>query len=140
VTRDVLVRKLGRLQTYLGDLKRHAGKSAGEIRADPYEIERLLELLVQVSVDLVTHELAERGIVPETYRQAFLLGGEQGLLPDDLAEALADAAGLRNVLVHLYEDIDYEIVAASVGRAIQDFTRFLEIQTGRLVAEGDPTD
>ena len=41
-----------------------------------------------------------------------------------LAGRLADAAGLRNVLVHLYEDIDYEIVAASVERALEDFGEF----------------
>jgi uncharacterized protein YutE (UPF0331/DUF86 family) len=132
VTREVLVRKLDRLRTYLGDLKPHAGKSSDEILEDPYEIERLLELLVQVSVDIVTHELAERGIVPDTYRKAFVHAGEEELLPEDLAASLAEAAGLRNILVHLYEEIDYEIVAASVTRAVEDFSRFLEVYSSRL--------
>lgn len=132
MTRDVLLRKLDRLRAYLADLEPHADRSAEEIADDAYEVERLLELLVQVAVDIVTHELAERGVVPGTYRKAFLLAGDEGLIPDDLAASLADAAGLRNVLVHLYEDIDYEIVAASIGRALEDFARFLDIYARRV--------
>ena len=132
MTRDVLLRKLDRLRTYVADLQPHAGKSATEVEDDAYEIERLLELIVQVSVDLVTHELGEQGIVPETYRDAFRHAGDAGLLPTDLAASLADAAGLRNILVHVYEQIDYEIVAASIDRAIEDASRFIGVYQARL--------
>lgn len=136
MTRDVLARKLERLRTYLADLAPHAGKSVDEVREDSYEIERLLELLVQVAVDIVSHELAERGAVPESYRDTFIRAGEQGLLPTDLAESLADAAGLRNVLVHLYETIDYEIVTSSIDEALRDFGRFLDLYNARLQDSG----
>lgn len=49
----------------------------------------------------------------------------RGLLAEDLAERLSRAAGLRNILVHLYEDIDYEIVAASIDAALDDFDALL---------------
>ena len=49
-----------------------------------------------------------------------------------MATRLADAAGLRNILVHLYEEIDYEIVAASIGPAIDDFGRLLRVLQARL--------
>ena len=135
MTRDVLFRKLDRLRTYIADLEPHAGKSATEVEEDAYEIERLLELIVQVSVDLVTHDLAERSVVPETYRDAFRRAGDEGLLPTDLAASLADAAGLRNILVHIYEQIDYEIVAASIERAIVDAARLIEVYQSRLDSE-----
>jgi uncharacterized protein YutE (UPF0331/DUF86 family) len=132
VTREVLVRKLALLRRYLRDLEPHAGRAAGDLRADPYAAERLLELVVQVAVDILTHELAERGVVPETYRKAFLLAGEQALLPPDLAAALADAAGLRNIIVHRYDEVDYQILAASIARALRDFHRLLDLYAGRL--------
>lgn len=132
MTRDVLVRKLASLERYLEDLGPHRERDADQVRRDPYEVERLLELVVQVAVDIVTHELAERGVTPESYRDAFLSAARADLLPRSLADRLANAAGLRNVLVHMYEDIDYEIVAASVHRAFDDFGRFLDLYRQRL--------
>jgi uncharacterized protein YutE (UPF0331/DUF86 family) len=140
MTRDVLARKLRRLDTLLHDLAPHAGKSVEAVFEKRYEIERLLELLVQVSVDLVGHDLAERGVIPDTYRAAFIEAGRHGLVPPDLADRLAAAAGLRNVLVHLYEDIDYEIVTASVNRALDDFGRVADLYRMRLRDPNAPED
>lgn len=136
MTRAVLARKLERLRTYLSDLQPHSGKSVDQVLEDSYEVERLLELLVQVAVDIVGHELAEKGIVPDSYRDAFFQAGKRGLLPSELAASLADAAGLRNVLVHIYEDIDYEIITNSIDEALRDFGRFLELYSARLDDEG----
>ncbi len=132
---DVLARKLERLSRYLVDLESHRGRTSTDIRENPYEVERLLELVIQVAMDVVAHLLAEEGVTPSSYRAAFEEAGQKGLLPVDLAGRLADAAGLRNVLVHLYEDIDYEIVARSIDRALQDFGEFMEVFRQRLDKE-----
>lgn len=118
---EVLARKLRRLERYLNDLAVHRGKSPEEVAADPYAVERLLELVVQVAVDILSHLLAERGLTPDSYRATFELAGEHGLVEEELARRLSRAAGLRNVLVHLYDDIDYEIVAASIDEGLEDF-------------------
>lgn len=131
---DVLARKLRRLSVYLAGLKMHDGRSAEEIEADPYAVERLLELLVQISVDILSHLLAEVGVSPDSYRATFELAGKHGLLPTELTGRLARAAGLRNILVHLYEDIDYDIVANSIGPAVEDFGELLRQLQGRLTA------
>lgn len=129
---EVLARKLERLATFLADLRTHRGRTRSDIHDDPYAVERLLELLVQVAVDIVAHLLAEKGVTASSYRGAFEAGGQAGLLPVDLAARLSDAAGLRNVLVHLYEDIDYQIVADSVEPALTDFEEFLGVMERRL--------
>ena len=129
---EVLARKLERLALYLGALEGHRGRSAVEIRDDPYELERLLVLLVQVAVDIAAHLVVEQGAAPSSYREAFLEAGRQRLIPEALAAKIADAAGLRNILVHLYEEIDYEIVANSVPNALQDFREFLQAMEKRL--------
>lgn len=136
MTREVLARKLAALERYLNDLARHGGTSPERLRDDPYRVERLLELVVQVAADIVTHELVERDVTPESYRDAFRQAARARLLPEDLADRLADAAGLRNVLVHLYDEIDYEIVAASVDEALRDFGAFLEVYRDRLAERG----
>jgi predicted nucleotidyltransferase len=56
------------------------------------------------SVDILGHDLASAGVVPESYRKTFLEAGRHGILPADLASSLADAGGMRNILVPLYEE------------------------------------
>lgn len=34
---------------------------------------------------------------------------------------------MRNVLVHLYEDIDYQILHGSIQPALQDFSQFTAV-------------
>lgn len=118
---DVVARKLGYLRSLLGDLREHAGAGPEEIAREHYRVERILELLVTAAADLLTHLLAEQGEPPGTYREAFRRAGEAGLIGPELSERLQKAAGMRNVLVHLYEEIDLGIVREAVENAIQDF-------------------
>jgi len=46
------------------------------------------------------------GPVPESYAEVFTTLQKQGLVPDHLALSLAAAAGQRNLLAHLYLEID----------------------------------
>lgn len=57
----------------------------------------------------------------------FRLAAQEGLLPDDLAARLQQAAGMRNVLVHFYEMIDYDILHASIAPALRDFALFVAL-------------
>jgi hypothetical protein len=82
MTRDVLARKLRRLCSYLTHLAHHAGRSGDDIADDPFEVERLLELVVQVPVDILSHELAARGIVPESYRDTFVQADVRACCPN----------------------------------------------------------
>ena len=121
--------KLERLATYLADLRRHRARRQSDIQEDLYGVERRLELLVQVAVDILGDLLAEKSITVWSYRRAFELGGREGFLPTDLAHRLAEVARLNNVLIHLYEDIDYQVMADSVERALADFDEFWRAMT-----------
>ena len=52
-------------------------------------------------------------------------------LPADLAARLAPSAGLRNVLVHQYAEIDLDQVVAAVSAARTDFRAYV-----RTIADG----
>ena len=43
-------------------------------------------------------------------------------------------AGLRNLLVHMYEQIDYRVVAASIAPALEDSGEVLAVFEKRLAA------
>lgn len=123
--REVLLRKLAFLRQLLRDLAVYEHATQAEVEAQHYAVERILELLVGAASDLLYHVLAERGLAPTSYREAFRLAAQEGLLPDDLAGQLQKAAGMRNILVHMYETIDYAIVHQSIGPALRDFARFV---------------
>jgi uncharacterized protein YutE (UPF0331/DUF86 family) len=124
---DILLRKLSYLQQLIADLSPHKNASLEKVIDDHYKIERIFELLVVAATDILNHLLSERDVVAATYRETFQLAAEQNLLPADLAERLQEAAGMRNIIVHLYERIDYTILRDSITPAITDFKRFVAL-------------
>jgi uncharacterized protein YutE (UPF0331/DUF86 family) len=79
--REVLLRKLAYVRRLLHDLGAFAEASQSEIEVQHYTVERIIELLVAVMSDLLFHMLAERGLQPASYRDAFRQAGAAGLLP-----------------------------------------------------------
>ena len=124
---DVIVKKLVSMTTYLNDLLPHKDISFDEFMKKHYEIERLLELLVMTASDIVFHLISTKGeSIPASYKAAFLRAGELGLISSGLGKSLALGAGLRNILVHEYEEIDYNLVHQSIPTATRDFANFIK--------------
>ena len=62
---------------------------------------------IQSAIDVSLHVLAhDTDRTPEDYGSAFTLLAEAGAVRQDLAARLRLAAGLRNLLVHAYLDVD----------------------------------
>lgn len=78
---DVLLRKLLYLRQLLTDLAPYENATLAAVEAEHYKLERLLELLVATATDILFHKLAEVDVAPNSYREAFRLAGEHGLLP-----------------------------------------------------------
>lgn len=124
---DVIAKKLVSMTTYLNDLLPHKNISFDEFMKKHYEIERLLELLVMTASDIVFHLISSKGeSIPASYKAAFLRAGELGLISSGLGKSLALGAGLRNILVHEYEEIDYNLVHQSIPTATRDFVDFIK--------------
>lgn len=124
---EIVVRKLSRLSLYLKDLLPYRDVTFEEFMADHYKVERLIELLLGAASDVAFHLLSMRGEPPPgSYRAAFLRCGEMGILSEGLARNLALGAGLRNLLVHEYEEVDYQLLYRNIGRVVDDFTSFIE--------------
>ena len=123
----VVKKKLVSLTVYLNDLLKYQKIDFKEFMKKHYEIERILELLVINASDIVFHLITEKGEpAPASYKAAFLRAGELKILSKKLSENLALSAGLRNILVHEYEEIDYNIVHKSIPAAIRDFKAFIK--------------
>lgn len=69
-----------------------------------------------------------------TYRATVTDAAETGLIDAPLAESLAAATGLRNLLVHHDGRVDHDRVAAAVPLMARDAQRFVD-QVSRWVLD-----
>lgn len=124
---EVVKKKLESITNYLNDLLPYKKITFNEFMQKHYEIERILELLIMTASDIVFHMISDKGEPsPASYKAAFLRAGELKIISRKLSESLALSAGLRNILVHEYEELDYKIVHKSIPSAIRDFTAFIK--------------
>lgn len=127
--RALVRRKLATIVQNLADLDSIAALSPEAYRADRLRrkaAERLLQELIEAAVDANLHILrALGGPVPGDYYSSFIALGHQGIIPATLATRLAPSAGLRNRLVHEYDEIDDLIVRRAAADARRDFGEYL---------------
>ncbi|HEU4707479.1 MAG TPA: DUF86 domain-containing protein [Solirubrobacterales bacterium] len=119
--------RIKRLSELIGRLEEIREQGEDTYLADPAlqaMTERWLEVAIQICIDLGLQVLTEKfAPIPGKYADVFLTLGSEGLLPDDLAARLADAARQRNLLAHLYLEIDDKAVFASLSH-LDDLRRF----------------
>jgi uncharacterized protein YutE (UPF0331/DUF86 family) len=120
---DVFDRRLERLERAITDLRGLAAVDRAQFvgdRALQAQAERWTQVAVEAAIDLANHLIADRGWpTPATYRDAFRILFEHGVIDEDAARKMAGWAGLRNIIVHLYLDVDHarlhEILATELG-------------------------
>lgn len=122
---DYIAKDLARLQPY-------AQKTFDEIAADPVLmpfIERMLERIVTRAIDINRHILSETGDGTEHLlknEETFIALGKHAIIPEDFAKQIAPSAGLRNRLVHEYDDNDEKIIFESAGETLQEYPRYCQ--------------
>ncbi len=128
VDRDLLLRKLGDLDQYLGQVSEYRAITFDQYRGDwktQRIVERTLQMAIEVCADIANHIIADRGLrVPATYAEAFEVLGEAGLLEAAQRDAMIRMSKFRNVIVHAYARLDPAIVVRILREHLEDFTRF----------------
>lgn len=111
-----LHRLLRRISGDLAVLMTYAEVPTAELRGDPVRLGHVKYTFVTMlegCIDAAQHVCSARGFgPPATNADAVLLLGRHGVLPSGRAEAMAAAVRFRNVLVHLYADVDDDQVVA----------------------------
>lgn len=64
--------------------------------------------------------------IPQSYKEIFLKIGQVGILPADFAQKIAVMAQFRNVLVHLYLEVDLQKVYHYLQRNLNDLESFAQ--------------
>ena len=136
----VVRRKLGHIMSSLDLLGPIRDLPLQEYRQRVWErkgVERVLQEAIEAALDINAHLIAELGQdVPDDYFGGFMKLGQLGILPQELAAALAPSAGLRNRLVHEYDTLDDAKVLASVGTLLDLYPRYIQaIEVGLIRLE-----
>ena len=120
-----LRRILQRVSEDIGRLRRYERVDPEDILGDETRIGDLLrrfQTALEGCIDAAQHVCASEGWgPPDSNAHAMLVLGQHAVVPRDLAEALADHARFRNVLVHLYAEVD-------VARAVARLSRLGELE------------
>lgn len=82
---------------------------------------------VQLSVDIGSHLISNTDhAAPQTMGEVFTILNKISAVSLETCERLKKAVGFRNIAVHNYEAINWEIVYAICERSPADFRRFTQ--------------
>ncbi len=84
-----------------------------------------MERAVQLCVDIASIILANTNCrPPQTMSEGFRLLANEAIIPPELATQLTKAVGFRNLAVHAYDKIDWEIVYSLLADDLADLRSF----------------
>lgn len=132
INRNFIERKCKLISEELSRLRPFAGKTFDAVaksESDMALVERYLERLITRALDINQHIIAKLGDGKEKvrgYEDTFLVLPKFGVYDEDFAKQIAPSAGLRNRLVHEYNDMDEKIVFESVGKALEQFPKYCQ--------------
>lgn len=84
-----------------------------------------MQNLISAVIDICQHIATESGKEYSSYYQSIQVLGDLGVLDPEFADDFARVAKLRNVLVHLYDDINIEHLYSLMPKLIDHTKRFL---------------
>jgi uncharacterized protein YutE (UPF0331/DUF86 family) len=90
-------------------------------------VERILTQIVEYAFKINTHVAAATlRQTSDSYKGSFPLAARAGVIDGELAATLIPSAGLRNVLVHAYDDLDVQRVLAAIPLAPVQYGEYVE--------------
>lgn len=126
----LVTRKMTLILQDLSPLKALAQKRLENYLDSPVDevlAERYLERMIGRMIDINFHLITELGHPPpKDYHESFVRLGLLGILPNDLARDIAFSAGLRNRIVHEYDEIDSRKVYEALQIAVRQFPTYLD--------------
>ena len=127
---DVILRKMDSLRRCLKRLEEKIPDNWDNIEID-YDLQDILtinlERAVQLSVDIGLQVFVQLSVKsPDTMAGVFTRLEKEKILTPELAENLRKSVGFRNIAVHEYEDINWDIVNSICTGHLSDFYQLIK--------------
>ncbi|MCD6092671.1 MAG: DUF86 domain-containing protein [Candidatus Aenigmarchaeota archaeon] len=125
--KEKISRKMRAMKKYVDFLKSYKGVSEKDLKYEytlKCAIERnfqlALEAVLEIGEIIISVENFER---PEDYKSIILILGKNKIIPAEFAKRFAPSAGFRNILVHMYEEVDIKKLIKHLKK-LNDFDLF----------------
>jgi uncharacterized protein YutE (UPF0331/DUF86 family) len=129
VDRDKMEGMVRHLRRYTSYLQSAVEQDPREFVQDPKSIgsaRYYLQVSIETCINIANHIIAtERLRAPQDYRDSFKVLNEAGILPGEFTRTMRELAGLRNLLVHVYWDVDDQMIYDGIRADLDDFEVFL---------------
>ena len=129
VDRDKLEGLIRNLRRYTEVLRQIAQRDEAGFVSDPVVIgsaRYYLQVAIETCINMANHLIAaERLRAPQDYKDTFAVLNEAGIIPAECARTMRELAGLRNLLVHLYWEVDDRMVYEGIRTELGDFETFV---------------
>ena len=127
---DLLRRKTAQVLHHCARLNLRVDVTADELDAneDLYNTVLMdLQQAIQACIDLAAHVCVDDGLgAPVGPAEAFALLARAGRITPELSARLAGAAGLRNLIVHRYSEIDSNKILSVLSNNLDDLRAFVQ--------------
>ncbi|WMJ09073.1 DUF86 domain-containing protein [Nitrosomonas sp. sh817] len=126
----IIAEKLESLRRCMQRIEDKTPEDAGSLIRD-IDLQDILVInltrAVQISIDIGSHIISTTNqTLPQTMGDIFTKLHELGAISQETNERLRKAVGFRNIAVHNYEAINWEIVYAICRNSLQDFRQFAQ--------------
>jgi uncharacterized protein YutE (UPF0331/DUF86 family) len=119
---------LRNLDTYVGHLRQLSVLSQDQLAADFTILgaaKYSLQTAIECCIDIANHIIARENMrAPQSYADSFAILAEHNLIQTDFVPTARRMVGMRNRLVHLYWEVNADIVYDVLQNYLDDFDRY----------------
>lgn len=137
---DLVAKKLVRIETCVRELRDLAKPES--LKTDVKEqrfVEHTLQIAIEAALDVASHVVSDQHLgEPETNHALFDLLSRNGWVPLEMLATLHSMVGLRNVVVHEYDDVDLDILKDVLANRLGDLIAFVDAIRKKLPKPGAP--
>ena len=84
-----------------------------------------LERASQATIDIASHIIKARNLgIPKSSRELFIMLANGGYISEKVSKNMQNMVGFRNIAVHDYQNLNFEILISILDNHLKDFEDF----------------
>ena len=127
---EIIVNKLIKMEKYISELEKFKPDTFKKYQNDQlkrYAIERLIQLIIDLALDINNILIKKSDRYPaQDYYSSFLELIDLEILSEEFAKDIAPSTGIRNRLVHEYEEVDNKVVYQNLDKLIKYYLSYIK--------------